>query len=181
MAMKSVLTEYYNKGEMKVMDKDPKEQFRDLPDNTIIVKVKRGSKIRNIMGFVEKSFKIFLFPQEETNTHMIFTGCGDAIEKTITCAEISKTKFKGLHQVTKLSSLRVEEYWDPTKPDLDRLQVIREIPMIAILLSKNILDANELGYQGPEGYKNAKKVMKRKKTQHGLSHSSEKLVKDIAE
>ncbi|XP_035223799.1 ribonuclease P protein subunit p25-like protein isoform X2 [Stegodyphus dumicola] len=174
MAMKSV-SEYYNKGEMKVMDKDPKEQFRDLPDNTIIVKVKRGSKIRNIMGFVEKSFK------EETNTHMIFTGCGDAIEKTITCAEISKTKFKGLHQVTKLSSLRVEEYWDPTKPDLDRLQVTREIPMIAILLSKNILDANELGYQGPEGSKNSKKAMKRKKTQHGQSHSSEKLVKDIAE
>lgn len=32
--------------------------------------------------------------QAEANRCMIFTGCGDAIEKTISCVEITKTKFK---------------------------------------------------------------------------------------
>lgn len=42
-------------------EKDPKEDFLNLPENTIVVKVKRGTKVKNIMGFVEKSLKVFIF------------------------------------------------------------------------------------------------------------------------
>lgn len=53
-----IVTEYYQKGEVISKDHDPMQEFKNLPSNTIIVRVKHGSKIRNIMGFVEKSFKV---------------------------------------------------------------------------------------------------------------------------
>lgn len=55
------MDEYYVKGESSVKEKDPKEDFKNLPENTIVVKVKRGTKVKNIMGFVEKSLKVFFF------------------------------------------------------------------------------------------------------------------------
>lgn len=53
-----IVTEYYNKGEVVAKDVDPKEDFKNLPSDTVIVRVKHGSKVRNIMGFVEKSLKV---------------------------------------------------------------------------------------------------------------------------
>ncbi|KAG8183051.1 hypothetical protein JTE90_018097 [Oedothorax gibbosus] len=154
MAAKSALFENYEKGESTVKEKDPKEDFSQLPEKTIVVKVKRGTKVKNIMGFVEKSLK------EEENRHIIFSGCGDAIEKAISCVEFTKATIKDLHQITKLSVLRVVEFWDPIKPDLDRLQVTREIPTISILLCKDPLDTNELGYQAPSQPEKTPKVQK---------------------
>ena len=52
------VTEYYTKGEVVAKDLDPKEDFKNLPSDIIIVRVKHGSKVRNIMGFVEKSLKV---------------------------------------------------------------------------------------------------------------------------
>ncbi|CAL1293513.1 unnamed protein product [Larinioides sclopetarius] len=159
MATKSVLSEHYEKGEVTVKDKDPKADFKDLPDNILVVRVKRGSKVKNIMGFVEITMK------DENNRQLVFSGCGDAIEKTITCVEITKTKFKDLHQITRLSVLSVVEFWEPKQPDLDRLQVTREIPTVSILLSKDPLDSSELGYQAPSNKESSpKKSFKRKKT-----------------
>ncbi|GFS74614.1 ribonuclease P protein subunit p25-like protein [Nephila pilipes] len=60
MATKPILFEYYDKGEVSVKDKDPKADFKDLPNDVIVVKVKRGSKIKNIMGFVGKSLKVLI-------------------------------------------------------------------------------------------------------------------------
>ncbi|KAF8794484.1 Ribonuclease P protein subunit p25-like [Argiope bruennichi] len=168
MATKSVLSEHYEKGEVTVKDKDPKADFKDLPENILVVRVKRGSKVKNIMGFVEKTLK------DESNRQLVFSGCGDAIEKTITCVEITKTKFKGLHQITKLSVLSVLEFWEPKQPELDRLQVTREIPTVSILLSKDQLDSNELGYQAPSSKdKSPKKSFKRKKTDQRPKNQAE--------
>ncbi|XP_015923207.1 ribonuclease P protein subunit p25-like protein [Parasteatoda tepidariorum] len=169
MASKSILDEYYCKGDVDVKHNDPKQDFTNVPEDTIIVKVKRGSKIKNILGFVEKSLK------EEKNRYMIFTGCGDAIEKTISCVEITKTKFQGLYQISRLNALRVEEFWEPKNPDLDRLQVTREIPMISILLCKDALDSNERGYQGPKdsGHVPQRKHKRKKTDDHTSLESKE--------
>ncbi|GFX31906.1 ribonuclease P protein subunit p25-like protein [Trichonephila clavipes] len=158
MATKPVLLEHYDKGEVTVKPKDPREDFKNLPNDVLVVKVKRGSKIKNLMGFVEKSLR------DISVRHMVFSGCGDAIEKTISCVEITKAKFKSLHQITKLSVLSVQEFWEPKNPDLDRLQVTREIPTVSILLCKDRLDSNELGYQAPTNVnRTPKKSYKRKK------------------
>ena len=44
-----------------------------------------------------------------------------------------------------LSASRVEEYWEPQFEDLDRLVVVREVPTIHILLSKEPLNTAEPG------------------------------------
>ncbi|XP_076360812.1 ribonuclease P protein subunit Rpp25 [Tachypleus tridentatus] len=117
--------------------------FSDLPENTIHIRVKAGSKLRNLLGFAMKTFK------EENKRHMVIAGVGKAINKSITCAEIMKRKYKSLHQITKIGYKRVEELWEPKTEELDKLKVTREIPAMYILLCKDPLDNDELGYQAP--------------------------------
>ncbi|GIY33243.1 ribonuclease P protein subunit p25-like protein [Caerostris extrusa] len=86
-----------------------------------------------------------------------------------------------LHQITKLSVLSVQEFWEPKQSDLDRLQITREIPIVSILLCKDELNPNENGYQAPsnvkmdnkKGYKRSRISQKRKNDQ-GKSNSFEK-------
>lgn len=41
---------------------------------------------------------------------------------------------------------RVEEYWEPSIENLESLVVVREVPTIHILLSKDPLNTEEPGY-----------------------------------
>lgn len=131
----------YSKGEVIDEDDDPGKYFEDLPSTTVFVRVKAGSKIRNILGFAIQMFK------KEENKHMVFTGRGDAIYKAITCAEIIKRKHKKLHQITRVNFHKVEEFWEPKDPELDRIKVAREIPQIHIMLCKDPLNSTDPGYQ----------------------------------
>jgi len=117
--------------------------FSCLPDNYIHMTVKAGSKLRNIIGYAIKNFQV-----PEAN-YIVFSGSGEAIIKTISCAEILKKKFKNLHQINKIEYIVCEEMWTPKIKDLDRLKVKRDIPAIHVLLSKQPLDASEPGYQPP--------------------------------
>ncbi|XP_022090862.1 ribonuclease P protein subunit p25-like protein [Acanthaster planci] len=112
------------------------------------MRVKNGSKVRNLLGFAFKKIK------DESTRHIIFAGSGPAISKTITCVEIVKRNMKTLHQVTKIYHKRIAEFWNPKEEGLDRLKVTRHIPAIAILLSKEALDASEPGYQAPGCFSN---------------------------
>ncbi|KAH7985299.1 hypothetical protein HPB52_024203 [Rhipicephalus sanguineus] len=69
----------------------------------------------------------FVHMKDETKRQMVFTGSGHALAKTIT----------------------VEDCWEPKSPEFDRLKIVREIPTIHILLSKDPVDATQLGYQAP--------------------------------
>ncbi|XP_038044796.1 ribonuclease P protein subunit p25-like protein isoform X1 [Patiria miniata] len=132
-----------------------------------IMRVKNGSKLRNLLGFALKKIK------EEGTKRIIFTGSASAISKTITCVEIVKRNMKTLHQVSKIYHKRIAEFWNPTEEGLDRLKVTRHIPAIAVLLSKESLDASEPGYQAPGTFchlwtdsakKDTKKSQPRKRT-----------------
>lgn len=133
--------ENYKKGknveEPLTKDKIP---IKNLPENFIWMQVRGGSKMRNLLDYALKEF--------ETTNSIVWTGSGTAIGKAISCAEIMKRKFT-LHQINKICFRKVEEHWDPVLEDLDSLVVTREIPTIHILLSKDSLDATELGYQAP--------------------------------
>ncbi|CAN7996538.1 unnamed protein product, partial [Ixodes hexagonus] len=130
--------ENYTKGE--VIEETPSPlPFKDLQENFVHMKVQPSSKLRNILEFSKKAF------QDESKRHMVFTGSGHALGKTITCVEIMKRKHKQLHQVNKICYKKVEEIWEPKCDDLDKLKVVREIPTIHILLSKDPVDTAELG------------------------------------
>ncbi|KAK3908745.1 Ribonuclease P protein subunit p25-like protein [Frankliniella fusca] len=99
-----------------------------------------GSKIRNLLDVALKGFV--------DQGAVVWTGSGPAISKTISCAEILKRKHKA-HQITKISYRKYEEYWEPLVEELDELVVVRDEPIIHILLSKEPLNSQELGYQAP--------------------------------
>ncbi|CAH1977090.1 unnamed protein product [Acanthoscelides obtectus] len=116
--------------------------IKNLPENFLWMQVRGGSKIRNLL-----SHALNEMPEAK---HIVWTGFGPSVGKTVTCTEIMKREYQyTLHQITKICYRLVEEYWDPLLPELDQIVVKRKLPMIHIYLSIEHLDAEELGYQYP--------------------------------
>ncbi|KAL4657428.1 ribonuclease P protein subunit p25-like protein isoform X1 [Arapaima gigas] len=122
--------------------------FPNLPSDTPEVRVKDGSKIRNLMGFAVGRMEV------ETARCILFTGVGKSVAKTVTCVEILKRRVRGLHQHTRLLYRTQQEVWEPREPSagLDTLTVSRNVPAIWVLLSKDPLDPSLPGYQAPGSF-----------------------------
>ncbi|XP_054767378.2 ribonuclease P protein subunit p25-like protein [Lytechinus pictus] len=157
--------EHYEKGKV-IEDDDPDGPFLHLGfkfDDVITMKIRSGTKIKNIIQFATKKM------QEDDTRRIIFTGKGQAVTKTVTCVEILKREVKNLHQINKSYFRRIEEYWEPKEEGLDRLKVNKDVPALAVLLSKDRLDDTELGYQAPGSFEAHRiveaKQDKRKKNQ----------------
>ncbi|NXL87571.1 RPP25 protein, partial [Alectura lathami] len=122
--------------------------FPDLPPGVVEMKVKEGSKIRNLMSFAMAQMEL------KGSRQIVFSGCGRAVTKTITCVEIMKRKLGGLHQVTKVRYKTLLEVWENRDPPpggaAQNLTVHKNVPSICILLSRDPLDPNQTGYQPPE-------------------------------
>ncbi|XP_038640092.1 ribonuclease P protein subunit p25-like protein [Scyliorhinus canicula] len=120
--------------------------FADLPLDIVEMKVKEGSKIRNLMGFAMGRMAL------EGTRQIVFSGSGRAVTKTITCVEIMKRRIGGLHQVTKLRYKSLQETWEHRggPEGTPNLTLLKSVPSICILLSKEPLDAGEAGYQPPD-------------------------------
>ncbi|XP_066525974.1 ribonuclease P protein subunit p25a [Hoplias malabaricus] len=118
-----------------------------LGPGVLEMRVKEGSKIRNLLGYAMSRL------QGERHvvpvTQVIFTGMGRAITKTITCVEIMKRKVQGLHQVSKLQYRTVREVWQSQEEEGVQMTMFKNVPAVYILLSKEPLDPEELGYQPP--------------------------------
>lgn len=112
-----------------------KVPINNLPEKFLWMHVKSGTKIRNVLGYALKEFPSY--------NNIVWTGNGHGIAKVISCAEIFKRKHEGLHQVTKLCYISSEKSKD------DRATETRRISEIHILLTKDIKDTTELGYQAP--------------------------------
>ncbi|XP_024412895.3 ribonuclease P protein subunit p25 [Desmodus rotundus] len=127
--------------------------FADLAPGAVHMRVKEGSKIRNLLAFATASMA-----QPDTRA-IVFSGCGRATTKTVTCAEILKRRLAGLHQVTRLRYRSVREVWQSLPPEPTpgqkrsvpgaSLSVLKNVPGLAILLSKDALDPRQPGYQSP--------------------------------
>ncbi|KAM4593986.1 ribonuclease P protein subunit p25-like protein [Odontesthes bonariensis] len=129
--------------------------FPGLASGVLEMRVKEGSKIRNLMGFAMARMQ---GDRGESGgsvsgaglRQVVFSGSGRAVTKTITCAEIMKRKIGCLHQLTKLRYKVVKEVWESTEGVASEMTVHRTVPSISILLSKDPLDPQEPGYQPPE-------------------------------
>lgn len=128
------------------------DPFADLAPGAVHMRVKEGSKIRNLLAFAISSMA------QPATRAIVFSGCGRATTKTVTCAEILKRRLAGLHQVTRLRYRRVREVWQslppgptpgPSEPGTS-LSVLKNKPSLAILLSKDALDPRQPGYQPPD-------------------------------
>lgn len=115
-----------------------------LGSGVLEMRVKEGSKIRNLLGFALSRL------HEATTSQVLFSGMGRAMTKTITCAEIMKRKVRGLHQVSKLQYKTVTELWESCESGQSvQMTIHRTVPSICILLSKEPLNPLEPGYQPP--------------------------------
>ncbi|KAL2093400.1 hypothetical protein ACEWY4_010712 [Coilia grayii] len=125
-----------------------------LADGVLEMRVREGSKIRNLLGFALVRMQDAVPPLagRPTLSQILFTGSGRAITKTITCAEILKRQVGGLHQLSKLQYRTVREEWEGRAAGgaCSRMTIHRMEPAICILLSKEPLDPCEPGYQPPE-------------------------------
>ncbi|ESO10210.1 hypothetical protein HELRODRAFT_190410 [Helobdella robusta] len=139
--------ESYEKGETRELEMENSEILKLVQPDVVVMKVHSGSKIRNLINYALKKFQNPSFMQ------IIWTGHGSAITKVISSVEIIKRQIQGLHQVTNLGYKKVEETWKPKMEGLESLIVTRNIPLITILLSKNPLDPNILGYSAPKKIK----------------------------
>ncbi|XP_072269702.1 ribonuclease P protein subunit p25-like protein isoform X2 [Pyxicephalus adspersus] len=137
-----------NYQKVRVEEKPMDLPFASLPPDIIEMKVKDGSKIRNLMGFAIGRM------EDGRVRQMVFSGTGKALSKTITCVEIMKRRVRDLHQITKIFYRQTEEIWEPMVPEagLDPLTVKRNCPSICVLLSKDPLDSAEPGFQAPGSY-----------------------------
>lgn len=120
--------------------------FPSLAAGVLEMRVKEGSKIRNLMGFAMARVQ---GGGGAGLRQVVFSGSGRALTKTITCAEIMKRKVGDLHQLTKLRYKVVREVWGGGAT-ASGTTVQRTVPSISILLSKDPLDPLEPGYQPPE-------------------------------
>uniref|UniRef100_A0AAY4B7G7 DNA/RNA-binding protein Alba-like domain-containing protein n=2 Tax=Denticeps clupeoides TaxID=299321 RepID=A0AAY4B7G7_9TELE len=126
--------------------------FPGLASGVLEMRVKEGSKIRNLMGFAMTRMQGTAGPEggQPGLRQVVFTGSGRAVTKTITCAEIMKRKIAGLHQLSKLRYKGVREVWESQEGGGSEMTVHRTVPSISILLSRDPLDPREPGYQPPE-------------------------------
>ncbi|XP_028814950.1 ribonuclease P protein subunit p25-like protein [Denticeps clupeoides] len=124
--------------------------FPGLGTGILEMRVKEGSKIRNLLGFAMARMQEQVKPDGQVGvTQVLFTGLDRAITKTITCAEIMKRQVQGLHQLSKLQYTTVREVWENKEDGRSRMTIHRTVPSICILLSKDPLDPTEPGYQHP--------------------------------
>ncbi|XP_030013734.1 ribonuclease P protein subunit p25-like protein [Sphaeramia orbicularis] len=160
-----------NYSKARTVEHPPVCPFSGLPSDTPEVRVKDGSKIRNLLRFALSRMEVKTNTvegegpptveeagveqqKESQSRQIVFTANGKGVSKAITCAEIVKRRVKGLHQLTKLLYSTVEEVWEPLEPTagLDSLTVSRNLPSIWILLSTEPLDQGQPGYQAPGRY-----------------------------
>ncbi|KAM8907230.1 ribonuclease P protein subunit p25 [Lycaon pictus] len=130
--------------------------FADLAPGAVHMRVKEGSKIRNLLAFATASMA------QPATRAIVFSGCGRASTKTVTCAEILKRRLAGLHQVTRLRYRSVREVWQSLPPGpapghrpgepAASLSVLKNVPGLAILLCKDALDPRQPGYQPPDAH-----------------------------
>ncbi len=75
---------------VKGQNVEPSEDENDVPfdlgqDNFVHVRIKGGTKMRNVVGFVIKSL-------DEEDSKVVLSGHGPALNKVISCAEVVKRK-----------------------------------------------------------------------------------------
>ena len=81
---------------------------------------------------------------------MTLSSLGEAITKSVTIAEIVKHRVAGLHQVNEISTIVIDDEYEPIEEGLEKMVVSRKLTCLQIVLSKNApKKTNVPGYQEP--------------------------------
>lgn len=80
---------------------------------------------------------------------IVLKGMGQAINKTVTIAEVIKRRVANLHQLNEIHSTTITDEWEPNQEGLEKQSTTRTVSAISITLSKTALNVNDPGYQAP--------------------------------
>ncbi|XP_043258503.1 ribonuclease P protein subunit p25-like protein [Colletes gigas] len=134
----------------------------NLPAKFLLMHVKSGTKIRNVLGHALKEFPNY--------GSVVWTAAGQGVGKAISCAELFKKKHEGLHQITRLRYVRSKKSEAENKNGANT--DTRHVPEIHILLAKEIKDTSESGYQAPDDRGEFVNDEEMKNTRKGRGHEA---------
>ncbi|XP_078045343.1 ribonuclease P protein subunit Rpp25 [Augochlora pura] len=128
---------------LKSEPEEPEVPIPNLPENYLLMRVKSGTKMRNVLGYALKEFS--------NHSCVVWTSAGHGIGKAISCAELFKRKQPGLHQITKLRYTESEKSKN-TNSASGGETASRHVPEIHIMLTKEAKDisVDTPGYQAPD-------------------------------
>lgn len=120
----------------------PKQKETEAkPDNEI-----RVTAVGSVSAYVSFAAKVF---NEMSKDELVVKATGNALAKAVTLAEVIKRRFKGLHQVTSVTTQEIVDEYEPLEEGLDRVIDKRNVAYVEITLSKKELDTKHVGYQAP--------------------------------
>lgn len=118
-----------------------RSEREEVPEG--VIRVNRNIQAR---VFIDQVLEEFNTKKKDTVT---LSSLGEAITKSVTIAEIVKHRVKGLHQVNEISTIVIDDEYEPLEEGLDKMTVSRKLTCLQIILSKKQLDKNLPGYQEP--------------------------------
>ncbi|KAM7346095.1 ribonuclease P protein subunit Rpp25 [Cochliomyia hominivorax] len=137
---------HYRKGENieKQITKEelPFEDFLPKGTDFLWMHVNGGTKVNNVLTYAKKAL------DKGEHKHIVWSGHGGGVVKTISCAEILKRSYP-LYQVTRMCYTTVEEHWKPQMDGLEEIVANRQIPALHIFMSLEPIDDNVKGLQKP--------------------------------
>lgn len=120
----------------------PKVKETDAkPDNEI-----RVTAIGSVSAYVSFAAKVF---NEMEKDELVVKATGHALAKAVQLVEVIKRRFKGLHQMSSVSTQEIIDEYEPLEEGLDNVTDKRNVAYMEITLSKNELDTKNVGYQAP--------------------------------
>lgn len=111
------------------------------PDNEI-----RVTAVGSVSAYVSFAAKVF---NEMSKDELVVKATGNALAKAVTLTEVIKRRFKGLHQITALSTQEIIDEYEPLEEGLEKVIDKRNVAYLEIKLSKKELDTKAVGYQAP--------------------------------
>ena len=84
-------------------------------------------------------------------TSLTFRATGKAINKLVSVVEVVKRRYVAfpLHQVTETGTVRNREHYEPLEEGLKPVVNDKSVSSLTIVLSRNPLDVDHVGYQAP--------------------------------
>jgi len=109
-----------------------------LPD--YIIRVNRRTKPSI---YVDKITEQLLTVKVDAVT---ISSMGDAISKAVTVAEIVNHRIKGVHQTNEISTLSIDDEYEPLEDGLEKVTVNRKLTCLKIILSLTVPAKKTSGY-----------------------------------
>jgi len=122
-------------------EKDPEAEESSKEDE---IRISSKGRTSNYISYAAK-----LFHEKELDSFTL-KATGQALATAVTVAEIIKRRFKGVHQLTKIGSISVEDEYEPKEGEEgENIIQNRNVSFIEIMLSRKELDTTAVGYQAP--------------------------------